>query len=95
MPFSSAKKDSLFVAYSREIHELVRAYRFGGEERIQQLITELRSKQYDKDLEPEFRITKSDQTTLIDLAKDIAAYLIILDNLSSPEQVLFSQMKEI
>jgi len=94
MSFSSAKKDAVATLYFRELNELVRAYRFGGHERAQQIISEMRSNLLDKDCPDELKISKSDQNTLVDLGKDIAAFLILSDGSVKPEEVLARQMKE-
>jgi hypothetical protein len=57
------------TAYSAELHELVRAYRYGGHERVKSLIAEIRNRKFYDDVSPEEIISKSDQNCLIDLAK--------------------------
>jgi hypothetical protein len=94
MNFSNSKKDGVATAYPAELHELVRAYRYGGHQRVQSLISEIRNRKFNETVPLENVISKSDQNCLIDLAKDIAAYLVLLDAQTTPEQVLNRQMKE-
>lgn len=94
MSFSTAKKDAVATLYFRELSELVRAYRYGGHERAQHILSEMRSNLLSTEYPTELKISKSDQNTLLDLAKDIAAYLRLSDASVKPEEVLARQMKE-